>query len=240
MPKDQAAPSAARPSLPLRELLGGDVVAAAAGLVGCVLERRWTNSGPGALARESLRSVIIETEAYHQSEPGCHAHRKRTPKNEAMFGRAGTLYVYFTYGNWFMLNVVCEAQDTAAAVLIRGLALLGPGDSWPGTTSVAAATVPPGATAPGTAPLLRLHGPGLLCRELRIDKRHNGLDALARGAEIRLLRPARLYGAAWSPPPLKATTRVGFSWEDTLPWRFVWDGHPALGNPSLKPLKRKA
>lgn len=235
MPK--TAPSAERSRPPLRELLGGDVVTAAAGLVGCVLERRWPDGGAGAPAREPLRAVIIETEAYHQCEPGCHAHRKRTPKNEAMFGRPGTLYVYFTYGNWFMLNVVCEAEDRAAAVLIRGLAQLGPGDTWPGHPSVAAASVPPDA-APGTAPLLRLHGPGLLCRELGIDKRHNGSDVLARSAQLRLLRPARLYGAAWSPPPLKATTRVGFSWEDKLPWRFVWDGHPALGKPSLKPLKR--
>jgi DNA-3-methyladenine glycosylase len=206
----------------LRELLRSDVVKAAAGLVGCVLERRWSDRTKDAPAGGTLRAVIIETEAYHQTEPGCHAHKRRTPKNEAMFGSAGTLYVYFTYGNWFMLNVVCEAKGTAAAVLIRGLAPLGPGDGWPDD---------------GAA--LRLHGPGLLCRELQIDKRHNSLDALARGAEIRLLRPARLYGAPWSPPPLAATTRVGFSWEDKLPWRFVWAGHPALGNPSLKPLRRK-
>src|SRR5690348_15628562 len=96
----------------LHALLSGDVVAAAAGLIGCVVERRLPAGSRDAGLM--LRGVIIETEAYRQNEPGCHAFHGRTRRTETMFGPPGHLYVYFTYGNWHMLNVVCEPDGTAA------------------------------------------------------------------------------------------------------------------------------
>jgi DNA-3-methyladenine glycosylase len=186
--------------------------------VGCVVERRLPADARGG--PRILRGVIIETEAYRQNEPGCHAFRGRTKRTETMFGPPGTLYVYFTYGNWHMLNVVCEPPGQAAAVLIRGLDLLDAQGQSLGTAELS-------------------NGPGLLCRELAIDRRHDKLDALSSSAEIRIYRPARLYSQAWAAPPLSWTTRVGFSWEDPLPWRCIWSGHPALRKVSLRPLKRK-
>lgn len=67
--------------------------------------------------------MIIETEAYFGfKDKGSHAYRGQTPRNTPMFGEPGTIYVYFTYGMHWMLNLVCEDEGFPAAVLIRGLA----------------------------------------------------------------------------------------------------------------------
>jgi DNA-3-methyladenine glycosylase len=181
----------------LRALLAGEVVAAAAGLIGCVLARR-LSPGPGGIAR----ALIVETEAYHQREPGCHAYRGRTPRTAVMFGPPGRLYVYFTYGMWHCANVVCAAEGTGAAVLLRAAALL------------------PGSAGAGQ---LRLSGPGLLCQGLQLDRGHNGVNLLDRRGAVWLYRPAH-----YTPPPLTWTTRIGLSQGQELPWRCCWARHPAL------------
>jgi len=65
--------------------------------------------------------MITETEAYDGfSDKASHASRGQTPRNTPMFGEAGTIYVYFTYGRHWMLNIVCGKEKYPAAVLIRG------------------------------------------------------------------------------------------------------------------------
>ena len=185
----------------LRALLAGDVVEAAAGLVGCVLARRLPE---GRIAR----GVIIETEAYHQCEPGCHAYRGKTTRNAVMFGPPGHLYVYFTYGMWHCCNVVCEPLGTAAAVLLR-----------------AAYPLPPFDGSRADLGRLRLSGPGLLCQGLSITRAQNGANLNNRRGEVWLYRPSR-----WRPVRLKRTTRIGLSIQDTLKWRFCWAELPTLGS----------
>ncbi|MDE1924780.1 MAG: DNA-3-methyladenine glycosylase [Patescibacteria group bacterium] len=69
---------------------------------------------------KAVAFMITETEAYFGfKDQGSHAHRGKTPRNTPMFGEAGTIYVYFTYGMHWMLNVVCGKKDFPAAVLIR-------------------------------------------------------------------------------------------------------------------------
>lgn len=193
----------------LSELLAAGVVRAAPGLLGCVLARRLEGG-------RVVRALIVEAEAYHQREPGCHAHRGKTARNAVMFGPPGRLYVYFTYGMWHCSNVVCEPEGTAAAVLLRAAQPLPPDD---------------GSAASGET--LRLSGPGLLCQGLELTREYNGANLLDRRGEVWLYRPAD-----WRPPPIVCTTRIGFSFEDTRRWRFCWRDHPALSPARTGVLRR--
>ncbi|MCU0258896.1 MAG: DNA-3-methyladenine glycosylase, partial [Solirubrobacteraceae bacterium] len=96
------------PGLPA-EFYARPVVAVARDLVGCVV-RHGTTAGR-----------IVETEAYHDSEPACHAVAGRTPRTATLFAGPGTAYVYRSYGIHALLNAVCEDEATGAAVLIRAL-----------------------------------------------------------------------------------------------------------------------
>ncbi len=86
------------------------VLEVARDLIGCTVEYR------------GARGVIVETEAYHESEPACHAYAGLTPRTRTLFGEPGRAYVYRSYGIHACLNAVCEREGVGAAVLIRALA----------------------------------------------------------------------------------------------------------------------
>ena len=65
--------------------------------------------------------IIVETEAYLQDDPACHAYRKKSVRNAPMFGKAGTIYVYQIYGMHFCVNISTNQEDIGEAILIRAL-----------------------------------------------------------------------------------------------------------------------
>ena len=74
------------------------------------------------VGRKTTALLITETEAYDGfHDKASHASHWQTPRNTPMFGEAGTVYVYFTYGMHWMLNIVCGKEKYPAAVLIRGV-----------------------------------------------------------------------------------------------------------------------
>ncbi|MGN6168386.1 MAG: DNA-3-methyladenine glycosylase, partial [Solirubrobacteraceae bacterium] len=85
------------------------VVEVARELVGCVV------------SHAGCSGVIVETEAYHHSEPACHAFVGLTPRTSTLFGPPGRAYVYRSYGIHALLNAVAEPEGVGAAVLIRAL-----------------------------------------------------------------------------------------------------------------------
>ncbi|HEV2059375.1 MAG TPA: DNA-3-methyladenine glycosylase, partial [Solirubrobacteraceae bacterium] len=85
------------------------VVEAAAALVGCTI------------THGECSGVIVETEAYHEAEPACHAYVGLTPRTRTLFEAPGIAYVYRSYGIHALLNVVVEPPGVGAAVLIRAL-----------------------------------------------------------------------------------------------------------------------
>ncbi len=91
------------------EFYARPVLVVARDLIGCVVEH------------EGIAGIVVETEAYHESEPACHAFVGVTPRTQIMFGEPGCAYVYRSYGIHALLNAVCQPVGVGAAVLIRAL-----------------------------------------------------------------------------------------------------------------------
>ncbi len=154
-----------------------------------------------------VRARLVEVEAYLGAEdPASHAFRGPTPRAAIMFGPAGHLYVYFSYGMHHCANVVCGADGTAAAVLLRA-AFVTAGEDVVRSRR--------GAAASGRL----LTGPGNLCRGLAIGGADNGADLCGSG-RVHLERRTEEIAVSAGP-------RVGISRATDLPLRFWWIGHPA-------------
>lgn len=147
---------------------------------------------------------IVETEAYCANDAASHSARGQTPRNHAMFGRAGLAYVYRSYGLHWCVNVSCTAEGEGAAVLLRALEPL------------AGLDVMRERRLPATPKALQLcRGPGNLARALRIDLRHNGLDLLHPKSSLRLVA-----GAAVPAANIRRSPRIGITRAVDKLWRF--------------------
>jgi DNA-3-methyladenine glycosylase len=192
------------------------VLEVARDLIGCVVEHRPTG-GDGPLTS----GVIVETEAYHDSEPACHAFVGLTPRTRTLFGPPGRAYVYRSYGIHAMLNTVCEPEGVGAAVLIRALEPLA------GIEAMRARRSRLG-TAMRDEELCS--GPGKLTQALGIELSENGAN-LARGPILIRPREADRSEIGQRAPTVIASTRIGITKAVELPWRFNLAGNRYVSRP---------
>ncbi len=196
--------AAATEPLP-REFYDRPVVDVARDLLGCTVAHR------------GLAARIVETEAYHQSEPACHAYGRPprpTPRTAALFGPPGRAYVYRSYGLHAMLNAVCEPDGTAAAVLIRAVEPLA------GLHAIRR-------NRPGRADGDLTSGPGKLAQALEIGFDLDRTDLIAG--------PLRMAAAPDGARPVEIVVgvRVGISKATELPWRFADATSPFVSRPRV-------
>lgn len=186
-------------SADLINLLARPVLEVAPHLLGAVLTH-------GAVAVR-----VTEVEAYDgRDDPGSHAYRGLTPRNAVMFGPAGRLYVYFTYGMHHCCNVVCGPEGAASAVLLRA-------------GEVVAGLEVARSRRPGVADHLLARGPANLCRALGIDLSHNGslLDSSPVHLEL---------GESPRADQVRTGPRVGLRGAPDRPWRHWIQGDPTVSS----------
>ena len=165
-------------------------------LLGQVLVRRFPD-GSRVAAR------IVEVEAYAPDDPASHAFRGETPRNATMFGAPGHLYVYFTYGMHFCMNVVCGRTGEGTAVLLRA------GEPLDGVEGMRVRR--------GRERVLDLcSGPGRFAQALGITRTHDGID-LVGGGDL-WVEPGARAGS------IGAGIRVGVR-ETTRAWRYWLTGN---------------
>lgn len=197
--------------------------------------RRFFSTDPATLARAllgqrlvrvlddgtRLAGLIVETEAYlGPRDRAAHSFGgRRTPRNEAMYGRGGTAYVYFTYGMHYCFNVVAGDEGEPVAVLIRAL------EPTEGIERMLALRSGSRPRRKALAPAALCRGPANLCQALAIARSLNGID-LTRDPRLFVEQGLSAHGAG-----VVRTPRIGIDyaghWAKRL-LRFHLHGHPAV------------
>lgn len=182
----------------LQTVLSGRAEEMAPRLLGCLLVRQ--------LDGRQLAGKIVETEAYDQADAASHSYKGQTPRTDVMFGPAGHLYVYFSYGMHYCCNVVTGPVGHGSAVLIRAL------EPLEGQNYMAR-------NRQGRSGHELTNGPAKLCQALGIDKSWNGHDLRTGPLELVLQPPLPIT-------EIVQTTRIGISRARDVPWRFCVAGNP--------------
>jgi len=154
---------------------------------------------------------IVETEAYLVGDPACHGSPGPTARNRVMFGEPGHAYVYFIYGNYFCMNVVCRPPGVAEAVLIRAV-------------EVALGEERMLKRRPLAAPRDLTNGPGKLCMAMDIDRSLDGVDLCDAGSPLFIARNPSVASFCKQRGRLMTTTRIGLTKAAHLPLRFCLPG----------------
>ncbi|WP_018084436.1 DNA-3-methyladenine glycosylase [Desulfurispora thermophila] len=186
-----------------REFYSRDTVLVARELLGQVLVHH-SPRGPAG-------GIIVETEAYLQGDPACHASRGMTPRNRVMFGPAGHAYIYFIYGMHYCFNIVTAAEGVGEAVLIRALEPLFGIELMQERRS--------------RSDLRQLcRGPACLVQALGLDRSLNGVPVYEP--------PLLVYrGRRMAEGDIVVTTRIGIKEGADLPLRFYLRGNRYVSRP---------
>jgi DNA-3-methyladenine glycosylase len=162
---------------------------------------------------DDVGGVIVEVEAYHPDDQASHAYgNRRTARNGAMFLAGGHAYVYRSYGVHWCLNLVCEEEGVAAAVLLRALEPTRGLDEMRARRGL-------------VGDRLLCSGPGRLCQALGVTREQDGLP---------LDRPPFELVARRSRPELLVGRRIGLTKAAELPWRFGLAGSRYLSRAFAK------
>jgi DNA-3-methyladenine glycosylase len=180
------------------------VLEVAPDLIGCVVAH-----GP-------CSGVIVEAEAYHQSEPAAHSYGGVTARSAKLFGPPGSAYVYRSYGIHACLNAVCEPEGVGAAVLIRALEPLDGIELMRERRG-------------GLRDEDLCSGPGKLTQALSIGLDLNGTSLLGDGPITLDPRPVDRTA-----PNVLTGTRIGITKAADLPWRFAAADSPYVSHPRLR------
>jgi DNA-3-methyladenine glycosylase len=170
--------------------------------------------------------VIVETEAYHESEPASHAFAGLTPRTTTLFGEPGRAYIYRSYGIHALLNAVCEPAGVGSGVLIRALLPVC------GIERMRARRGLVGGRPAREQDLCS--GPGKLTQALGIS--------LAQNATSLIAGPIRIHARAgdWRDPAVVRGTRIGITHAVELPWRFCASGNRHLSRPLPRSRSRRS
>ena len=181
-------------------------------LLGCTLVRQLPNG-------EIIKGLIVETEAYAPGDPAFHAYRRRTNRNDVLFGLAGRSYIYLIYGIYHCFNIVTDQDGIPSAVLIRALQLL---------------SLPAGIDLDLNQNLAKkiAAGPGKLCRVMQIDRSLNG-SVLQLGEPLWLEHRNSEFQQQLDSQVITfvQTTRIGLTQGIELPWRWYISNCPAVSRP---------
>jgi DNA-3-methyladenine glycosylase len=164
-----------------------------------------------------LAARLVEVEAYEQGDPASHSYRGRpTPRTEVMFGPAGRLYVYFTYGQHFCSNVVTGQDGRGSAVLLRAAEPLDGLDVMASNRGM-------------DAPRLLCSGPARLTQAFAIARADGGTD-LVKDPSLFLLA-----GTPLAPRAIARSERVGVNVGVERRWRYFerGSGFVSPGRPSV-------
>ena len=162
-----------------------------------------------ALLVDGVGGRIVEVEAYDREDPASHGYRGRTERNASMFGPPGHAYVYRSYGIHWCLNLVCEGEGIANAVLVRALEPTHGLDVMRKRRGL-------------DDPRLLCSGPGRLCQALAVKREHDGLA---------IDRPPFELLEAEGPVEVVSGPRIGITRAVELPWRFAESGSRFLSRP---------
>ena len=206
---------------PLRQFLSGDARELAPQLLGAVLTHQ-SRDGAVSVRLTEVEAYLGPEDSLHP-DPGSHTYRGPTPRNAPMFGPAGHLYVYFTYGMHHCTNIVCGPEGVASALLLRA------GEIVDGL-DVAQRRRPTSKTPADLA-----SGPARLAKALGMTTADSGRDALAPPFGLEL--PSGPGGPVSSGPRVGV---AGAGGSDRYAWRFWLTGDPTVSKyKAAKPRARK-